>query len=309
MTRDQAETLLDRFGRNRAAATLRSYRQDLADFARWCLPAAPGDVAAAVAHLLGSGPGPARSIGLVYRAHLADRGLSPATIGRRLATLRSLAHEARRLGLTGWALEVEGPRLTPYRETAGPGLSGWKALGAIAAARAVNPRGRRNLAVVRLLHDLALRRGELVRLDLADYDPDERLLSVLGKGKSEPVPLRVPGPCCAALDAWLADRGPAPGPLFCRLDPGGSIPRRLRLSGEAIARIVAELGRAAGLKRRVRPHGLRHQAITRALEVSGGDLRQVQRYSRHARIETVVRYDDNRRDVGGALAARLAEEV
>ena len=47
---------------------------------------------------------------MLYRAHLQDRKLSPATINRRLAALRSLVKLARTLGLVTWGLEVEGLR-------------------------------------------------------------------------------------------------------------------------------------------------------------------------------------------------------
>ncbi len=45
---------------------------------------------------------------------------------------------------------------------------------------------------------------------------------------------------------------------------------------------------------RLTPHKLRHSAITAALDATGGDVRRVQRLSRHARLETVMVYDDNR---------------
>ena len=44
---------------------------------------------------------------------------------------------------------------------------------------------------------------------------------------------------------------------------------RQRLSGDAICRLVRALGFAAGLARRQRAHGLRHQAITEALHAAG----------------------------------------
>jgi integrase/recombinase XerC len=37
-----------------------------------------------------------------------------------------------------------------------------------------------------------------------------------------------------------------------------------------------------------------------------GDLRAVQRFSRHKDIKTIGRYDDNRQDLGGAVAALVA---
>ncbi|MGO8903931.1 MAG: hypothetical protein ACLQU5_37190 [Isosphaeraceae bacterium] len=62
------------------------------------------------------------------------------------------------------------------------------------------------------------------------------------------------------------------------------------------------LGRTAGLAREVRSHGLRHEAITRALDLCAGDVRRVRRFSRHAKVETLLRCDDNRRDEAGAIA-------
>jgi len=44
-----------------------------------------------------------------------------------------------------------------------------------------------------------------------------------------------------------------------------------RLTGDALARLVKALGRKAGLAREVRPHALRHEAITRALDLCAGD--------------------------------------
>lgn len=67
------------------------------------------------------------------------------------------------------------------------------------------------------------------------------------------------------------------------------------------------LGRRAGLPD-VRPHGLRHAAITAALD-SGHDIRTVARYSRHRNIQTLTIYDDNRQDLAGAVAAVVASSV
>ena len=59
----------------------------------------------------------------------------------------------------------------------------------------------------------------------------------------------------------------------------------------------------AGLGR-VRPHGLRHAAITEVLDVTRGDFRSAQRFGRLAKADTLRHYDDNREDLG-SWAARL----
>jgi integrase len=57
---------------------------------------------------------------------------------------------------------------------------------------------------------------------------------------------------------------------------------------------------------RVRPHGLRHTAITAVLD-AGASTRDAQRFSRHKDPRTLLRYDDNRADLRGRLAAELSE--
>jgi integrase/recombinase XerC len=68
--------------------------------------------------------------------------------------------------------------------------------------------------------------------------------------------------------------------------------------------VIVALGQAVGLK--TRPHGLRHASITAALDANNGDVRAVQRHARHASPDTTIKYDDNRRDLAGNVAASLA---
>jgi integrase len=58
-----------------------------------------------------------------------------------------------------------------------------------ARRRATTPKWERDLALIRLMHDLGLRRGEVVTLDLADVDLDAGTVAVVGKGKSERMPV------------------------------------------------------------------------------------------------------------------------
>ena len=94
------------------------------------------------------------------------------------------------------------------------------------------------------------------------------------------------------------------GPLFTTLDRAS---RGRRLSGMGLYVVVRRIGERAGL--RVRPHGLRHAASTRALDLTGGDIRSVQKISWHKDVRLLQRYDDNRENLGGAVARRLAEDA
>jgi integrase/recombinase XerC len=296
----QTQRLLRAFFSGRSPATLRAYGRDLDDFAAFC--SAP-TAAAASARLLAYGAGAANELALLYKAQLQGRGLSPATVNRRLAALRSLVKLARTLGLVGWALEVDGLRSQGYRDTAGPGVGGFRQLLARLDGRG-DRKALRDRAALRLLFDLALRRKEVVGLDVEDLDRQTGTVAVLGKGKGEKSKLTLPGPTRAALDAWLGARGDAPGPLFLSLDPAGK--GTGRLTGGGLYAIVRRLGEGAGL--RARPHGLRHTSITAALD-AGIDVRQVRRFSRHAKLDTLLVYDDNRQDLAGDVARRVAEQA
>jgi integrase/recombinase XerC len=56
---------------------------------------------------------------------------------------------------------------------------------------------------------------------------------------------------------------------------------------------------------KVRPHGIRHTAITAALDTTRGDVRRVRAFSRHANVQTLLVYDDARNDHVGTVAASV----
>jgi integrase/recombinase XerC len=201
------------------------------------------------------------------------------------------------LGLVPWTLTVANVKTQAYRDTRGPGLDGFKALLAGAQAQG-SAKGLRDVALLRLLRDLGLRRGEAVRLDV---DLAGNRLMVLGKARSQKEPVTLPAPTKAALMAWLEARGTEAGPLFLNFDRAG---KGGRLTGAAVYFIVRELGTKAGLK--TRPHGLRHLAITSALDLMKGDVRAVQKFSRHRDMRVLNTYDDNRRDLAGDVARLVA---
>ena len=121
--------------------------------------------------------------------------------------------------------------MTSYRDTRGPGHDGWRRLWSFAEALGDSQKARRDRAVLRLLYDRGLRRGELVVLDLADVDLDDDSpgVSIIGKGRTESGRLTINEPTRRTLVAWMESKGDEPGPLFIRLDPGGL---GQRLTGE-----------------------------------------------------------------------------
>jgi integrase/recombinase XerC len=293
------DTLTAAFLAGRNARTLDAYRRDLEDF-RAFLGVATATEAGRL--LVTAAQGDANAVAHAYRSQLIERGLQPATINRRLAALRSLVRLANTVGLIPWRLSVRSLASQVYRDTRGPGGNAYQALLAIAAGQPAR-KAARDVAILRLLHDIGLRRGELVDLDLADVDLARSSVMVRGKGRTQTAPITLPAPTQAALQVWIAERGNVPGPLFTNFDRArkGSG----RLTGAAIYQLVRGFGVAVGAT--VRPHGLRHLAITRALDLFNGDIRKVAQFSRHRDIRVLTVYDDNRLDSAGEVAAAVAQ--
>lgn len=288
--------LVRAFLSGRTSTTLLAYKGDLQDFTTF-LQASSLDDAARL--LMSHGSGAANGLALAYRAHLLECGRAPKTINRRLSALRSLAKLGRVLGMIPWTLEVEGVKSIAYRDTRGCGTEGFrKMLDSLESG--LDSKTVRDRAIIRLLYGMALRRGEVVSLDLSHVDLETGRLSIMGKGRTERESLSIPFKALDSLKAWIAVRGTEDGALFTSLDRAHF---GHRLTGTSLYRLVSELGLAVGLV--ARPHGLRHAAITAALDATNGNTRAVQKFSRHRKLETLSLYDDSRADLGGQVAALI----
>jgi integrase/recombinase XerC len=283
--------------------TLASYLHDLGDFANWCA-CSPEEAAG---RFLALDAGRAHEVALGYIEHLQARELASATVNRRLSALRSLVRAARMVGMVTWNLELPAPKTVPYRDTRGPGPDGVQALIAQAELQP-EPLRSRNLALIWLLYGRALRRSEACGIQVPDdLDLARKRIKILGKHRHDPEWVTIPPASLRALEAWLQMRGEAPGPLFYRLDLGASGDQasdHLPLTGRGVLHIISSLGKAAGLT--IRPHGLRHAAITGVLDLTGGNHRKAQRFGRLRKADILNYYDDNRDDVGGEAAGELA---
>jgi integrase/recombinase XerC len=57
------------------------------------------------------------------------------------------------------------------------------------------------------------------------------------------------------------------------------------------------------------PHRIRHSSITAALDATDGNVRKVQKLSRHTQLDTLMIYDDNRQKWQLEITDLLAEMV
>jgi integrase/recombinase XerC len=192
---------------------------------------------------------------------------------------------AREVGLISWGLTVRGLRKERRREVRGPGLEGVRLL-LLAAEQAPPWNQARDRLIIRLAYDLALRVGEVVRLELEDVEPGG--LRVRRKGRREPSHLELPETTERALELWLRARENQPERALLLNERGGP------LTASGIRWILRSLASRVGLKQ-VRPHGLRRTAITRALalaQAQGLPLGAVLTFSNHRDMRTLFEYRD-----------------
>ena len=285
----------------RSENTKRAYRRDLLDFFTTTTGQEPsGEL---VEKFLSLARTQAVAVVLQYKAGLIEKGLSESTINRRLSALRSLVNYSRKVGLCEWDLQdVDGEKVKGYRDTSGPTTD--QVINMLNIPDRTTEKGKRDYAILRLLWSNALRRGEIVSCNIKDFDPEAGTLAILGKGRGTQKELiSLKEKTVAALVEWVEVRQGEPGePLFIALDNKN---RGHRLTGTALYYITWTTAKAAGITKKVSPHRIRHSSITAALEATGGDVCRVQRLSRHAKVETLIIYNDRRKDDQGDVTDLL----
>jgi integrase/recombinase XerC len=286
------------FLKGRNNNTRRAYAHDLDGFRAFLNV---DTIETSAAFLLSLDPGRAHALALSYQTYLKENNKSVATINRKLSSLSALVALAQRVGLVAFELRLKAMPEEKFRDTRGPGHEGFvKMLAAL--ENKTDIKSCRDRALLRLLFDLALRRNEVLSLDREHLDLEKGFVMVLGKGKSQRAPMTLPAPTREALRAWMRQRGEQNGPLFHGFDPGRLSPR---LTGQGLYMMIQLLGKQVGIN--VRPHGLRHAAITHALDKTNGDVRRVQKFSRHADLKTLCLYDDARHDVAGEISNLISK--
>lgn len=227
------------------------------------------------------------------RAQLVSR-YKPATVNKFLSALRGVLRQAWRLGLMtaeDYTRAVDLQAVTGQTLPAGREL----APGEIGALMAVcgkdpGPAGTRDASIIAILYTAGLRRDEVARLDLADYDPTTGRLVIHGKRNKERTAYLLNG-AAEALADWLAIRGEDPGPLFWPIPKGGRLVAR-RINAQLIYDMLARRGEEAGIQH-FSPHDLRRTFVSELLD-AGADIATVSKMAGHANVTTTARYD--RRD-------------
>ena len=257
--------------RDRSRHTISAYRLDLEQFEKWFESVNDDEMQP---HLIT--PTDLRE----FKHHLIqDEQLSPATVNRKLASLRAFMKWA-----VGEGTIESVPRMPQGVEqvSAAPKALDRREMNSL--VRAVERHGsKRDQAIILVLLNTGLRVNELSALDSSDIEMSERkgkLVVRSGKGnKRREVPVNAEAR--RVLSVYLDGREDDNQALF--LSQQGS-----RLGSRGIQDAVGKYGRLAGLED-LTPHALRHTFCTNLLR-GGVDIVTVAALAGHSDISTTSIY-------------------
>lgn len=107
--------------------------------------------------------------------------------------------------------------------------------------------GIRDVALIAILRGTGLRRAEVVKLKLTDFDCQTGAVEVLsGKGGKDRT-VYLPQTAIPFVVDWLKVRGKKPGALLCPVRKGGAIEIR-HMSPQAVLLVMQKRARQAGIK-------------------------------------------------------------
>ena len=229
-----------------------------------------------------------------FLAYLDQFEYSPATMARKIATLRSFYKYLSRQGMV-----VSNPMSlirTPKQAKRLP-----KTITTADVEKLLNAPddrdtlGARDRAILETLYSTGIRVSELVELNRDDLDEIGEALKVRGKGKKERV-VPLGSHALASMRHYrqllgadkrfesihrLAETG-EPVPLFINKSAG-------RLSSRSVRRKLDKYLAEVGLDPSISPHTLRHSFASHLLD-NGADLRSVQELLGHQSLNTTQIY-------------------
>ncbi|MGD8395489.1 MAG: site-specific tyrosine recombinase XerD [Candidatus Eiseniibacteriota bacterium] len=221
-----------------------------------------------------------------HLARLSARGLSAASVARHLSSLRGFLRFAAIEGAVDDrpARELGRPRV----QRPMPRVLGEEEIQRLLAAPDTKrPLGLRDRAILELLYASGLRVSELVALEPAGLDLEERFVRCLGKGGRERAVPIGRAATMAALEYLERAR-----PLLARRRAARQVFLNHRggpMTRAGVWDLLRRHAQRAGLEPGVSPHVMRHSFATHLLQ-RGADLRVVQELLGHASITTTQIY-------------------
>lgn len=282
-------------------STRRTYKSLLRQYHAWCVGAGrsylPADEQTVAA----------------YMTALARNGLKPSTIKMAKSAISTLHDRAKHPNPTKNDLVRDVIRGIDRKHKAGRVKRARAATGEeilAMAARSVRLVDKRDAAILLVGFGAAMRRSEIVNLDVEDVWRDRagRTLVHIAFSKTDQTgegdDAVLPDEAADALWHWLTASGLKTGPLFRRMGRGPvgqeGKPTARRLSGNTVREVIRARAAEAGLEDGTGPtwsgHSLRRGAATEA-DANGASELAIKRLGRWKSLTTVALYTDKNKGV------------
>jgi integrase/recombinase XerD len=156
-----------------------------------------------------------------------------------------------------------------------------------APAKLSTPEAKRDVAMIELLYAAGMRVSELISLNMGDVNLEAGFVRCLGKGSKERI-IPIHQEASRSLKEYIVE---ARTQLLRDGDEQALFLNRRgeRLTRQGLWLILKTYAKAAGIKKPVTPHTLRHSFATHVLS-GGADLRAVQELLGHANISSTQVY-------------------
>ena len=226
---------------------------------------------------------------LDYILYLKNREYASSTVARKVAAVKSFFHFLVADGVLtdDPTAAVDSP---PADKHLPHPLSPEEVARLLAEpAKSSTPKASRDWAMLELMYATGMRATEVIGLEMNAVDLEARTVRCLGKGNKERILPLYERACEAIKDYLENDRAKL-------LQGGNEAALFVNHRGQPLTRqglwlIVKEYAAAAGIKRRVTPHTLRHTFATHMLD-GGAGLREVQQLLGHANISSTQIYTE-----------------
>jgi integrase/recombinase XerD len=217
---------------------------------------------------------------------------APATAKKMMCALKRVLREARKLGLMeaqDYTTAIDLPSIKDAKKLRGRALSKSEIAALMeGCTNDSTTQGIRDAALIAVLRGAGLRRAEVAKLELRDFNAETSAIDVRGGKGGKDRTVYLPQMAISYLENWLKIRGKKPGALLCPIRKGGEIIRR-NMTPQAILLIVQKRAAEAGVES-FSPHDFRRTFCSDLLD-AGVDIVTVQKLAGHASPVTTAKYD------------------
>jgi len=241
-----------------------------------------------------------------HLAYLQSQGYASATLNQRLSALRKLVVKAADLQLVPLAHAVQICRIRNIRKTTTSpaiALNRQKTEELINVPDGHTNKGKRDRLLLALLIGCALRRGEVVNLDLDDieYVDSRAVLIRISRANGRLRSVLMPGWVEEALSAWLSAADIKKGPILRAVSRQGNVAGG-RLSSQTVLDIVRKHGERIGVT--VHPEDLR-RTCAKLCKPGDADLDPIRLLLGHSSLATTERYLSDRENIATVSNKRV----